>query len=114
MRIPRVRLETITRSDRFVCVESASAAIQDAGGWIDDVNFFSNISVVIQFMLPPAAVDAFLAAITTAGLPVDVAAAAALVAAEPLPGTDTIAGSLHITFVHSDPDLRRTIPVVPG
>jgi hypothetical protein len=114
MRTPRIRLETVTRSDRFVCVESASAAIQAAGGWIEDVNFFSNVSVVIQFSLPPGAVDAFLAAVTAAGLPVDSAATAAIIAAEPPPGADTIAASLNITFVHEAADLRRTIPMMPG
>lgn len=113
MRAPRIRLESVTRSDRFVCVDSASAAIQAAGGWIDDVNFLSNIAVVIQFSLRPAAVDAFLAAITAAGLPVDAAATAAIIAAEPPHGTDTIAASLNITFVHQAPDPRRTIPIVP-
>lgn len=114
MRTPRIRFEAITRTERFVVVENASAAVQAAGGWIDDVTFFSNLSVVITFSLPPGTSDAFLEALAMSGLRVGAAAAAALKAAESQPDIDTIGCSLQITFVHSDPDLRRTIPVVPG
>lgn len=114
MRTPRIRLEAITRADRFVVVEKASAAVQAAGGWIDDVTFFSNISVVIMFSLPPGRSGKFLEAIAISGLEVGAAATVALEAAESQLGADAVGCSLQITFVHDDPDSRRTILAVPG
>lgn len=114
MHTSRIRLEAITRIDRFVVVESANAAVQAAGGWIEDVNFFSNISVVVTFSLPKGTTGDFLKALAAAGLRVGDAAGASLAQADLQPGSDAVGGSLHITFVHDDPDMRRTIPVVPG
>lgn len=114
MNTSRIRLEAITRIDRFVVMESANAAVQAAGGWIDDVNFFSNISVVVSFSLPRGTTGEFLTALAAAGLRIGDAAGASLAEADLKPGSDAVRGSLHISFVHDDPDLRRTIPVVPG
>lgn len=114
MRTPLIRLEIVTRVERLLAIESVSAAVQASGGWIDDVNFFSNILVVIHFSLPSGGSAVFLQAIAAAGLHIDEAAASALVRAEALIDNNPMSGALRITFVHDDPDMRRTVPMVPG
>jgi hypothetical protein len=107
-------LEIVTRVERLVAIEGASAAVRAADGWIDDVNFFSNILVVIQFSLPSSKCNVFLQAIAAAGLHIEEAAASALVQAEASIEDNSVSGALRITFVNDEPDIRRTVPMVPG
>jgi hypothetical protein len=112
---PDVRLSAVTRVDRHAVVDAASHAVSEVGGWIDDVNFFSNLSAALRFVIPAGGASALGRKLRAIGLRIDDADVDALdQAAAARSEKSEMVVSLNMTFVHNDPDLRRTIPAVPG
>jgi hypothetical protein len=102
-----VVLDSVTRVERHLAVDAASAAIQQAGGWIEDVHFFSNLSVTLRAMMPAATLAGLSAALDAAGIGLSSPPTVT-------DGADETPVSLRITFLHEEPDLRRKVPSVPG
>lgn len=112
---PDVRLSAVTRAERHAVINATSNAVSDVGGWIDDVNFFSNLSAALRFAIPFSGVSALGLKLLAIGLRFDTADIAALdQAAAAGPEKSELIVSLNVTFVHDDPDVRRTVPAVPG
>lgn len=110
----KIRLTAVTSADRNAIISDVSSAVAEAGGWIDDVNFFSNISVALLFIIPSSSGSTLVRLLSAQLLQLDsngVRQLTALTAHEP---SKEIACSLQITFFHTEPDLRRHIPHVPG
>jgi hypothetical protein len=109
--VQRLILETVTAADRQASIDAIGQAVTAVGGWVDDVTFFSNISVALRCVIPPSSAAVFADRLIAIGLKFDSAAltdfAAATTAAELL-------CTVQVTFFHSDPDLRRDVPSVPG
>lgn len=111
---PLIRLIAVTRADRNEIISEVSASVAAVGGWIDDVNFFSNISVVLRFVIPSASGPALALRLAAQPLQVDTKSLDSLSALlTHRPGKEIVC-SLQITFFHGDPDLRRHVPSVPG
>jgi hypothetical protein len=112
---PDVRLSAVTRAERHAVIDATSNAVSGVGGWIDDVNFFSNLSAALRFVIPVSGASALGPKLLAIGLRFDTAVIAALDQAA-VAGSDKseLIVSLNVTFVHDDPDLRRTVPAVPG
>ncbi len=111
---PEIRLTAVTSADRNAIISEVSSAVAEAGGWIDDVNFFSNISVALRFVIPSSSGSTLVRLLSDQPLQLDstgVLELAVLTAHEP---KEEITCSLQITFFHIEPDLRRQIPRVPG
>ena len=111
---PDIRLNAVTSADRNAIISEVSSAVAEAGGWIDDVNFFSNISIALRFVIPLSSRSTFVALLSAQPLQLDsndLCELTALTAREP---GEEIRCSLQITFFHTEPDLRRHIPHVPG
>ena len=111
---PDVRLNAVTSSDRNAIISDVSSAVAKAGGWIDDVNFFSNISIALRFVIPLSSRSTLVELLSAQPLQLDsndLCELTALTAREP---EEEIRCSLQITFFHTEPDLRRQIPHVPG
>lgn len=109
-----IRLNAVTSADRNAIISEVSSAVAEAGGWIDDVNFFSNISIALRFVIPFSSRSTLVALLSAQPLQLDsndLCEVTALTAREP---GDEIRCSLQITFFHTEPDLRRQIPHVPG
>lgn len=113
-----LRLDAYTRDERHEMTRRAEDAINSAGGWLVDVNFASNKSAVLRFELPLSAAEPFRAALLATGLKPSEESTAALAslceAAARGPDPVDVMGTLTLTFVHDEPDLRRVVPSVPG
>ncbi|SOD92650.1 hypothetical protein [Caenispirillum bisanense] len=105
-----LRFSAVSRADRHVVTDACKEAIGASGGWVDDALFYSNKAVTLRFTVPGAAVPALRDRLEALDLRLDgpTPEEAAVSAAADVPGT------LALTFVHDEPDLRRDIPAVPG
>lgn len=111
----RVSINAVTHAERQSVIDAISALVGELGGWIDDVHFFSNISVAIRSFLPDASAPEFGERLQRLGLKLAPSSLHDLAAFEPAPGAgEEIICSVQITFFHDEPDLRRTVPSVPG
>ncbi len=111
---PLIRLTAVTRADRNGIISEVSDSVAAVGGWIDDVNFFSNISVVLRFVIPSASGPALALRFADQPLQVDTEGLNSLNALLTHRPEKEIICSLQMTFFHGDPDLRRHVASVPG
>lgn len=113
-----LRLNASTHEDRDQMLSRARSAISDSGGWILDVKMFSNISVFFSFEIPLTRIDRLSRSLADSGLRLNAASIASLASLSRSPEDGTLAqdvsGSLQITFVHNEPDLRIEVPPIPG
>ena len=95
-------------------------AITASGAWVVDVRLFSNVSVCFNFEIPSSHTAQLREALAATGLHLtkesDDSFASLLEHesdADDLQESD-IAGTLQITFIHNEPDLRIEVPQIPG
>lgn len=115
MTISKVNLAAVTRAERKSVITSASEAVQACAGWIDDVNFFSNLSIAIRCYVPSAKATLLGERLEKIGLSLDGTGRDALAraTAENEPASELLC-FLSITFFHDEPDMRQIVPSVPG
>lgn len=111
----RVNIITVTQAERQSVVGAIGQAVGDVGGWVDDVNFFSNISIALRSYIPSRKLVELGYKLVEIGLKIEPKDFANLedAAATNSPGFEVLC-SMQITFFHNEPDLRREIPSVPG
>lgn len=115
-----LRLNAITHGNRHQVVAEAKDAISASGGWVLDFKQFSNLSLCLNFELPSRCVTQLRAAL--AQLDLQLTEASEQLLAEFCAPEDprqqhaasALNGTLQITFVHDEPELRVTIPAIPG
>jgi hypothetical protein len=115
IRLP-VRLAAITSRPRYAVVSELTATLNDLG-WILDHHQFSNMALNVAFEIPSSSIRKLRVALV--GLPIHLSgqsleAITALEDASASALPDLIAGSIHVSFIHSEPDLRVPVPAVPG
>ena len=111
-----VRLAAVTSHPRHAVVSELTATLNELG-WILDHHQFSNVALNVAFEMPSSSIPKLRVALVA--LPIHLSsqsleAISALegVSASALP--DLIPGSIHVSFIHSEPDLRVPVPAVPG
>ncbi|MBL8172859.1 MAG: hypothetical protein JNJ50_32340 [Acidobacteria bacterium] len=118
-----LRLNAITRGNRHQVVAEAKDAISASGGWVLDFKQFSNLSFCLNFELPSRSVTQLRAALAQIDLQLTEASEQLLAEfCAPCASEDPrqqqaasdLTGTLQITFVHNEPELRVTIPAIPG
>ena len=116
-----LRLNGITRHDRHEMISSVKEAILKGGGFVTDFHMFSNLSICLNFELPVRRIESLYAALKATGLGLTEESHELLAdycqQAEQLSleaGASDIAGTLEITFIHNEPDLRIEVPPIPG
>ena len=116
-----LRLNGITRRDRHEMISRAKEAILQGGGFIVDFHLFSNLSICLNFELPAGRIRDLAAALRVADLGLTAESGALLAdccaRAEQLQaevGASEVTGTLEITFIHNEPDLRIVVPPIPG
>jgi hypothetical protein len=92
-----------------------SQAIQVAGGSILDSRFFSNLTVFISGEVGGAGIAALRDALIATGLSISTRSLESL-ERQILTTADQSLIPFHlvVTFIHTEPDLRITVPAVPG
>lgn len=113
---PILSLSGVTKRERHLVTSEVSNVISAQGGWIGDHSLFSNIAIAVRFFVPRRELDGLQRGIAEAGIRLDDASLACLRQAlqGAQDGGDEIAVSINITFIHDEPDLRRTVPAIPG
>ena len=104
-----IAFHAITKLERNFVTSKVMDAISAQGGWVEDVHLFSNIMTTIRFVIKRGKLAALGEALNEAGLQIR----AMDEAVQGIADSDCN-GSLQVTFVHNEPDLRREIPHVPG
>jgi hypothetical protein len=116
-----LRISASTHAGRIEMTSRAERAINGSGGWILDFKQFSNISICINFEISVKNIERLHLALKATGLRLSLQSDEALSShgglqnqtAARLKQAD-LAATLQITFIHSEPDLRREIPAIPG
>jgi hypothetical protein len=106
-------LEGKTREDRHSVTTAASDAVGASGGYVLDYKQFSNLAVCFTIELPPDGFAKLRQKLTDLNVTLEPPSEDELALVEKTAEED-VPGSLRITFIHKEPDLRIPIPAVPG
>ena len=110
-----VRVAASTREDRNEMIALVRDAIIKSGGWIIDHTMFSNAVINISFEVPANNVDDLFAALRDVeGLKLDNEEVEEIESQFSSGGKFDVPGTLQITFIHDEPDLRIEVPPIPG
>jgi hypothetical protein len=109
-----LRIEATTRLQRNEMIARVSQAMQEAGASILDSRFFSNITLFISAEVGIARVLSLRDALVATELNVSAGSLTLLDRHINAPEPGIIPFHLVVTFIHTEPDLRITVPAVPG
>ena len=119
-----LRLNGFTRDERHEMIARVQRAFAESNGSIIDFKMFSNVSLNILFELPARRIGELANALSATGLRLSAESRELLVDWQKRYGEDAtadsafvqteVAGSLQITFLHHEPDLRLEVPPIPG
>ena len=104
-----VRIVGNTRRNWHEVTAEIRDAISNAGGWIIDFQFFSNLSLSLHFELLACNVGRLIDSLFQLGIRITPESMIVMQQIDPHAPTD-IKGSLQITFIHNEPDLLRAVP----
>ncbi|MEX0297648.1 MAG: hypothetical protein AB3N28_01160 [Kordiimonas sp.] len=99
-----LRIEIVTKTDRQQALSQINDVISANEGWISNHQLFSNMAAAISFEMPVEYVENFLLGLKEIGFnpkPQDEI---------PETGSGDIRGSISVTFLHDEPDLKRDVP----
>lgn len=105
-------LQGVAKGDPNETINAVDDAFGEAHASILDVHFFSGVHVSFSFEVDASDVATLAAGLARAGVLLDEDSLGAIGEASKL--DRAVTGTLAITLVHGDPDLRHEIPKVPG
>lgn len=106
-----LELHATASGDRLEMTARVRQALGSAGAWILGHQEFSNISLCIRFETNAHHLASLERELLSSGIQLD---PASLLCLRQPAASSELAGSLQITFLHSEPDLRQFIPPIPG
>ena len=116
-----LRLSGVTRAERHEMISRVREAILEGGGYILDFHTFSNAAICINFEVPAGSIEKLYSSLKRTGLRLsqesDDLLAKCRDELNTLGGrskTADVVGTLQVTFVHNEPDLRIEVPPIPG
>lgn len=113
-----LRINALTRADRAEMIPRLRDAVLGSGGWITDARLFSNTSVSLHFEMSAGHVQRLRETLRALPLSLSEESRRALEDARALPDYardgGELRGSLQVTFIHDEPDLRDEVPHIPG
>lgn len=112
----QLQLAAVTQHPRHALVALLVDALNSVGSVLDS-HPFSNLALAVQFEVSAQRVVELRPALLALPLSFSRASITALDSLETIPESEVpvdMLGSIHITFVHNEPDLRMHIPAVPG
>src|SRR5687768_10364611 len=119
--IPRfLQLHGVTKVDRHEMISRVKEAILQGGGYILDFHMFSNTAICINFEVSVGNIEKLYSSLTATSLRLNQESHEMLLnccdqsnqLGERAKATDVI-GTLQITFIHNEPDLRIEVPPIP-
>ncbi len=111
-----LRLNAVTRAERLATTAKIRELIVvECHGWVGDFYQYSNAAICLHFELSARAIPVLLDALRHAGVVLGAELNSAAHALLNMKSEAEITQcTLHLTFIHNEPDLRRQIPAVPG
>jgi len=114
-----LQLRAFTKENRMEMTSKAKAAIEKGGGWILRHQQFSNISLCLNFECPVSSVEKLYRSLLDTGLELSDKSVNAFQNELELQAKGSVSkgdfiGTLQITFIHDEPDMRVVVPAVPG
>jgi hypothetical protein len=116
-----LRLNGATRGSRHEMISLVREAILAGGGYVLDFHMFSNAAICINFEVPVGNIGRLYSSLRGTGLSLSRESHELLGGCrDELNKLDegaeaaNVAGTLQITFVHDEPDLRLEVPPIPG
>ena len=109
---PYIRLEGFTRIGRHEMMAKLRDAFQAAKADLLDFQMFSNTAVSLSFEVRGDRLGELGSALFSTGLALDDESVECLRLANS--AVEPVSGSLNVTFIHNDPDLRIPVPPIPG
>jgi hypothetical protein len=106
-----LQLSAVTRGERHDATSRVEEAINRCGGWLVDFSLFSNVMTVLRFEAPVARLSELARALAKVDIPLDEPSQEALRA---MTGEGEVLGTLQLTFIHGEPELRRAVPPIPA
>lgn len=103
----RFRINATTHRERYEITNLVLDAVSSNNGFVLDSHLYSNISTVLNIEIAAEALDSLVSELEGLGLNVKCESPAGAIVGKLL-------GTLQITFVHNDPDIRHEVPMVPG
>lgn len=112
----QLRINAVTREDRTEMISRVKEAMTATGAWVLDVKQFSNVSVCFNFEIPVRKAARLRDALVATGLHLMEDGDDSTAGVRAPSGSDgaDVAGTLQITFIHNEPDLRIEVPAIPG
>ena len=107
-----IRLAGFTRVDRHEMITKLRDALQSASADLIDFQMFSNTAINLTFEMREMHLGRLESALVSAGLALDDESLEAMRMGGKT--ADILTGSLNVTFIHSEPDLRIPVPPIPG
>ncbi len=101
------RINTTTHRERYEITKEIQDVLAACSGYVLDSHLYSNISTVLNIEISAISVDGLIAGLEGLELNVKWELSRHTNARE-------LRGTLQITFVHNDPDIRHEVPMVPG
>ena len=115
-----LRFNAHTRLDRHLTISRAKEALQSCGS-ILDLHIFSNLSICLRFELPVGKIDRLHDSLHETGLKLSeeserlfASCRRGLEQLDEEAKASEVTGTLEITFIHDEPDLRIEVPPIPG
>ncbi len=111
-----LRINAVTRADREEVISRVREAMTASGAWVLDVKQFSNVSVCFNFEIPSRNTERLREALVSGELRLTQESNDSFSSVRDRPASDgaDVAGTLQITFIHNEPDLRIKVPSIPG
>ena len=98
------QIEIYTSMERNPAISIVRQGLISREGWISNHQLFSNKLASIAFEMPSDGLAGFLADLKSAGLKPQYDAAL------PAVGDREITGTIALTFLHDEPDMKREVP----
>ncbi len=98
-----LKIEIYTKRERNQAISDLVDAVNSSDGWVSGHQLFSNVAASIAFEIPYEGLTNFLSKLEGCDFTPHVAEA-------PLPKGKEIKGTIAITFIHEEPDMKRDVP----
>ncbi|WP_338780160.1 hypothetical protein [Metabacillus sp. FJAT-52054] len=113
-----IRLKGFTRENRHEMIDYAAGSISNCSGWVTNHTMYSNKIIVINFEMEVKGVKELIHLLNSNGMTL-FEDSLKIIADFPenLVEADKekeIMGSINITFINDEPDIRIPVPPIPG
>jgi hypothetical protein len=116
-----LQLNSMTNVNRHEMISLVKDALSKGGGYIIDFHMFSNAAICINFEISSGNIGDFYASLISTGLHLEKESCDLLADCSRQLKEDVekamasgVTGTLNITFIHNDPDLKIKVPPIPG